>query len=230
MRGLQHPHDPGRPVVQVFPHAEFQQGQVHQVFPLPHPDALAEGADGLRGVAPAPHPRQGGHAGVIPAADVPLIHQLQELALAHDRIGEVEAGELILAGLKRHRAVVHGPVVQDPVVLVLHGADGMGDALQGVGQGMGVIVHGIDAPGVAGAVMALVLDAVQDRVPQIQVGGGHVDLGPEGPGAVRKLPGPHPLKQVQVLCHGPVAVRAVLPGSVRVPRYSRTSSALKSQT
>ena len=74
---------------------------------------------------------------------------------------------------------------------------------------MGVIVHGIDAPGVAGAVVALMLDAVQDRVPHIQVGRGHVDLGPEGPGPVGKLAGPHPLKQVQVLRHRPVAKGAV---------------------
>ena len=78
-------------------------------------------------------------------------------------------------------------------------------------DGVGVVVHGVEAPLVAGAVMLGVEDAVQHRVPQIDVGGGHVDLGPESPGAVGKLPGPHPPEQVQVLRHGAVAVGAVFP-------------------
>ena len=51
---------------------------------------------------------------------------------------------------------------------------------------------------------------VHHRVAQIDVAGGHVNLGAQGARAVRKFPGPHAREQVQVLLHRPVAVRALL--------------------
>ena len=55
-------------------------------------------------------------------------------------------------------------------------------------------------------------DAVDDRVAHVDVGGGHVDLGPQHAGAFRELAAAHALEQVQVLLHRPVAVRAFLAG------------------
>ena len=61
----------------------------------PDADVLAEGADcGCRIPAPA-HAGDGRHAGVIPAGNIFFIHQLQQLALAHDRIAQVQTGELV---------------------------------------------------------------------------------------------------------------------------------------
>ena len=73
---------------------------------------------------------------------------------------------------------------------------------------MGEVVHRIDRPGVAAAVVAGVLDAVEQRVAHLHVGRGHVDLAAQHVGAVRELAGAHAGEEVEVLLHGPVAVRA----------------------
>jgi len=60
--------------------------------------------------------------------------------------------------------------------------------------------------------MGLPSDPVHDRIPHEEVRVGHVDLGPQGLGAVRELPGPHPGEEVQVLLDRPVPVGAVPAG------------------
>jgi len=42
-------------------------------------------------------------------------------------------------------------------------------------------------------------DAVHDRVPHYDIGGGHVDFGPENMFSVGKFVGPHPGKKVKIL-------------------------------
>ena len=49
------------------------------------------------GVAAAAHADERGHARIVPAADVLLLHQLEQLALAHHRVAEIEPRELDLA-------------------------------------------------------------------------------------------------------------------------------------
>ena len=74
------------------------------------------------------------------------------------------------------------------------------------------VVHRIDAPLVAGAVMLGVQDAVHHRVAHVEVGRRHVDLGAQGARAVGELAGLHAREQVEVLLDGAVAVRALLAG------------------
>ena len=84
----------------------------------------------------------------------------------------------------------------------------MGNALQGVGKGVGIVVHRIDAPLIAGAVMGGPADAVDRGVAHIEVGRCHINLGPQHMGAVGKLSGAHPAEQVQVFRRRALAVRA----------------------
>ena len=88
----------------------------------------------------------------------------------------------------------------------------MRDALQRVGQAVREIIHGIDAPGIARAVVLGVADAVERGVAHDQVGRGHVDLGPQHAHAVRKLPGAHAAEEIQIFLHAAVAVRALAAG------------------
>ena len=80
----------------------------------------------------------------------------------------------------------------------------MGDALQRVLQGVGEVVHGIDAPLIPLAVVVHVVDAVNHRVPHIKIPAGQVDFGPQSIRAVGELPGPHPGEEVQGFFHRPV--------------------------
>ena len=102
------------------------------------------------------------------------------------------------------------PVVERAVVFEFQRADGVRDAFDGIGLAVRVVVHGVDAPRVAGAVVLGVQDAVHHRVAQVEVGRGHVDLGAQGAGAVGEFAGLHAREQVEVLLDGAVAVGAVL--------------------
>ena len=112
-------------------------------------------------------------------------------------------------GTRRHRQVLDEPVVERPVGLELQGADRVRDALDRVGLPVGEVVGGVDAPGVAGARVLGVEDAVEHRVAQVDVGRGHVDLRAQHAGAVGELPGAHAREEVEVL-----GGRAVPPGAL----------------
>ena len=60
------------------------------------PIAVAEGADRFRREAAAADAGEGRHARIVPAVDVLFLHELQQLALAEQRVGEVEAVEFDL--------------------------------------------------------------------------------------------------------------------------------------
>jgi hypothetical protein len=94
----QHPEHPGRHPVEVVAHAELELADVDHGVDLGHADEVGEGPDGLGAVAPPAHAGDGGHAGVVPAADVALLDEGEQLALAHDRVVHVQPGELDLLG------------------------------------------------------------------------------------------------------------------------------------
>ena len=83
----------------------------------------------------------------------------------------------------------------------------MGDALDGVLDGVGKVVHRVDAPLIALTVMLGVLDTVDGRVTHIHVGAGEVDFSAEGLFAFLELTCTHPAEEVEVLFRGAVAPR-----------------------
>ena len=141
---------------------------------------LAEVADALGSVAPAAHTAEGGHSGIVPAGDLSALYQSTELPLGQDRVVDAQPGKLNLPGMAGNADVLHNPVVQGAVVLKFQGAQGVGDALQSVLNGVGEVVHGVDAPLVSLTVVVHMTDAVNDRITHIEVAGGQIDLGPEG--------------------------------------------------
>ena len=72
--------------------------QEDEVFALGDPNPIAEVANGFGCVAAPPHPDDGRHPRVVPAAHVALVDELQEDALGQDGMGEAEASEFVLAG------------------------------------------------------------------------------------------------------------------------------------
>ena len=225
----EHGQHPRRAQVEILPQHVLEQGELDGAVVLGDADALAEIADGVGGVAAAAQPREGGEARVVPAGDVLSLHELQQLALAGQHRGHLEPGELVLVGPPsqaqpgllrvgvhrrvggeqlRHPDRLDDPVVELAVVLELERADGVGDALDQVGEAVGEVVEGIDAPGVAGAVVVGVADAVERPVAHLEVGARHVDLGAQHVGAVGELALAHAGEEVEVLRHGPVPVGA----------------------
>src|SRR5271154_3050909 len=85
----------------------------------------------------------------------------------------------------------------------------MRNALDGVRLAVGEIVARIDAPGLAGARMLGVKDAIEHRIAQVDVARTHVDLGAQHARAVRKLTGAHAAKQIEIFLDAPAPVRAL---------------------
>ena len=157
------------------------------------------------GCSPGGAGRTGWASGIVPAGDIVLLHQLAELALAHDGVVNAQPGKFDLPGLVIGDGhVADHPVVQGPVGLKLQGAQAVGDALQSVLDGVGKVVHGIDAPLGALAVVVDEADAVMMRVPEVQIAAGQVDLGPQGHLALLHLAVLHLFKQTQILLNGAV--------------------------
>jgi len=204
--GLQNRHDTLCGFVQVFTQAEVQEGQGNGVGALGNTHTLAEIPDGSGGKATAAQTAQGGHTGIIPAIHIALLHQCSQVTLGQHGVVDAQTGELDLAGNVGHGDVFHNPVVQGSVVFKFQGAQGMGDAFQSVLDGMGKVIHGVDAPLVALTVMVHVTDPVDNGVTHIEVAGGQVDLGSQGVAVVLKFAGTHPCEQIQAFLHGTVPV------------------------
>ena len=204
---MQDSHRALRCAVQIVPEAALQFGKFNDVRALRDADHLAEIADGLCGVAAAAEAAERGHAGIVPAAHVPLFDQLAELSLAHHGVVDAEPRKFDLAGLVvRDGDVVHDPVVKRAVVLIFQGAERVRDALERVLDRMREVVHREDAPFRALAVMVDVADAVNDRIAHVEIAAGKVDLRAQGHLPFGDLAVLHLLEQRQVLLDRPVAV------------------------
>ena len=94
------------------------------------------------------------------------------------------------------------------MVFELQRADGVRDALDRIRLAVREVVHRIDAPLVAGAMMLGVQDAVHDRIAHVEVRRRHVDLGPQRARAVGELAGLHAREEVEILFDGAIAIGA----------------------
>ena len=77
---------------------------------------------------------------------------------------------------------------------------------------MRVVVHRVDAPRVAGAVMVRAADAVEHRVAHVDVRRRHVDLRAQHARAVGELAGAHAAEEIEVLVGRAIALRALAAG------------------
>ena len=155
-----------------------------------------------------------GMRGSSPPVDVPLFYQLQEFALGHDRVVEVQPGELDLSA-REDAELFDEPLVERAVDFKLQRAQGVRDVLDGIALPMREVVHRIDAPIVAGAVVVGPLDAVQQGVPHVHVGVGHVNLGAQHAVSVRMHAIAHFLEELEVLFDRAITVGAVGAGMCR---------------
>ena len=176
LEGPEHGHSARRALAQRLAHTVLEQGAVHLAVGLGHAHALDEIADGLRRIAPAAHGDERGHARIVPAGNVAFFHQAAQVALAHHRAGDVQPGEFNLPRRMFKPGLLHHPVVQRAVDFVFQRAQRVRDALDRVLNGMLEIVHRVDAPLIARAVVVVAQDAVHGGVAHEHVGRSHINL------------------------------------------------------
>ena len=202
--GIEHSHVTRGGAVQHVAHGRFKEREVVGAFEFRDPDGLAEIADRFGRVTAASDARDRRHAGIIPSAHMAIIDELEQLALAHHRVVQIEPGEFDLAGPRGHGEVLEEPVVEGPVVLEFQGAERMGDMLERIALPVGVVVDRVEAPRIAGAMVLSVEDAVEDGVAQVQVRVRHIDLGAQDLFAVGEFAGPHPGEKIEALLDGTI--------------------------
>ena len=153
--------------------------------------ALGESANCLGRVSAAAQAAYCGHTRVVPAGDTVFFNELAQLALGHNRVVDAESCKLDLARLGGNGTVFNHPVVERTVILKFERAERMGDMLHSVLNGVGEIIHGVDAPLVAGAVVSGVVYAVDNGVAHIEVAAGKVNFGAKRHFAVFKFARAH---------------------------------------
>ena len=173
----------------------LQHGYVNHAITLGYANTLAEISNRFRRIAAPPKAGKRRHPRIIPACDVFLPYQLKQPALAQHRVSEIEASEFNLLRMMNIE-LIEKPVVKRSVIFEFQRTDRMRDSLDRIRLPVGEVVSRINAPFVARAVMRRVKDSVHDRIAHVQVRRGHVDLRPQGSGAIGKFSRLHALKQI----------------------------------
>ena len=86
---------------------------------------------------------------------------------------------------------------------------------------MGIVVGWINAPLITGLMMTGMPDTVENRVTHIDVGGRHIDLGPQRVLTFSQLPARIFANKARLSATGRSRSGLLRPASVNVPRYSR---------
>mmetsp|Transcript_750 Transcript_750/g.1130 ORF Transcript_750/g.1130 Transcript_750/m.1130 type:complete len:395 (-) Transcript_750:113-1297(-) len=155
---------------------------------------------------------------IVPAADVALLHQPQQLSLGGDGSLHFQPGKLLLVGSAwNDAAVIQEPVVQGPVVLKFQGANGVRDTFDCILVAVRKVVHGIDLPLVTASVVAAEADPVHGWISHVHVGMLHVDLRSQQLRTFCVLSILHLLEELQVLLHTAVPKLGVHPWQVVGP-------------
>ena len=212
LQGVGDRHRAGSAEIEIVPDDRLEIADLAFGLRLGDARPFAEVLDRLCGDAAVAQSRERGHSRVVPAVDGSLFDELLEVPLAHDEVREVEPCEFDLAGLRREAETVPHPVIEGTVILEFQRAEGMRDALQVVADGMGVVVHRVDAPLVPRPVMGRVQDPVDDGIAQVDVGRRHVDLCAETLFAVRVLSRLHLAEELQIFLGRAVPIGTFLPG------------------
>ena len=216
LEGLGDAHDARGDVVEALADAVFEEGDVDHRIAFVDADAFTEGADGFWGETATAHAGDRRHTRIVPARHDAVAHEAEQAALAHHGVRKVEFGKLDLLGVTVEFEGIDEPVVKDAVILKFQGAHGMRDALDGVGQAVGEVVHGIDAPFVAGAVVDDVFDAIDQGIAHVHILMIHVDLCSQHAFAFLELAVFHALEEVEAFLGRAVAPGARFSGGVEV--------------
>ena len=200
--------------IQVIAHCMFKQLNVVQSLIFGVADASHEILYAVGRKSATTQSADGRHARVIPTGHKTLLDKLQQFALAHNRIGQVQAVEFYLTrtvtviGKELHKVFVERAVRNK-----LQRTDAVRNALEIVALSVGKVVHWVNMPFIARAPVRGMDYAVDNRVAEVHIVACHVYFGTQHIFAFLKLTLVHALEQVEVLLYRSVAIRTFDAGS-----------------
>ncbi len=199
-------------IIQIIPDAVLQHGYIHQAVGLGHAYFTAEVPQSSRSIATTTQSGNGRHPWIIPACYVSFFHQLTKLSLTSNGVGKVQTGKLNLTRasiyIKAYR--LQQPVIKRTMILKLQGADGVGNALNGIRERMCEIIHWVNAPSIPGTVMGGMGNTVDNRITHIDIWRCHVDLGSQYLLPIGELAVFHASKEIHILLNAAVPIWAFL--------------------
>ncbi len=180
--GIQHGRHTCGAGIQIFAHGTFQQSKIVEGIVGGITDFVNKLADGFRRIAATAEGADGRHTRIIPTVYNTFFYQYEQVALAHERIVEVQFVEFVLTGAMVVQVLVvlhpvYQQIVQRTVRYEFERAERVRHAFEIVALAMGEIVHGIGLPFVAGAVVRMVYHTVDNGVAEVHVRTGHVNFG-----------------------------------------------------
>ncbi|MBA7685380.1 hypothetical protein ES703_93803 [subsurface metagenome] len=188
----------------------LEQCDIDDAITLSYSNTFTKVTDRLWCVAASAQTRYCRHPWIVPSAHIPLFYQLQKLSFTHNGIAEIKTSELDLLWMTINVQFVKYPVVQRAIILKFQRTNGMCDAFDGIRETMGKIVRRINAPFVVSSVMRFMSNAIEDRIPHIQIWRGHINFCSKHVRAILEFSCPHPLEQVQVFLDRTSSIRTVL--------------------
>ena len=207
---IQNRHHTGTLHFQVFTDTVLKHRIIHRAVRLGNSAQINQHLDGFRSKAAAAQSGDGRDSRIIPSIYHLVLHQLLDITFSRHHIGQIHFCELNLARRIFISDFSHHPVIQRTVILKLQRTQGMGNSLNRILDGMGKIVHRVDAPFISCIVMRNVSHPVKNRISHIDIRGRHIYFCAEHTAAVLEFSCAHLLEQFQVFLYAAVTVRAVL--------------------
>ena len=192
-------------LVEVVAQTVLEEGVLNDRVDLRNADLIDERADRARSIAASAQTAEGRHTRVVPAADVVFLDKSAEFSLGHNGVVDAQTREFDLTRLARRGDVLDDPVVKRTVILKLERAEGVGDILDRVLDRVRKVVHRVNAPAVARAVVVHAVDSVDNGVAHVEVARGKVDFRAESHASVGKFARSHSLEQVKAFLNRSVA-------------------------
>src|SRR5690348_13261063 len=97
------------------------------------------------------------------------------------------------------------------MIFELERAYRIGNDYDGITLAVRPVVHGIDAPTIARAVMLGMQDPVHHGIAQVQIRRRHIDFGAQRTRAIEELASLHAREEIEILFHASIAIRTILP-------------------
>ena len=175
--GPEHGEPPCGYAIKFVAHGMFQQRHIGHARILRDADVVGERAQHAgRHTTPAQAGNRD-HARVVPPAHQFFIDELDQFALADDRVGQIEPRKFILMWTRlRKFQRVEDPVIKRPVHFEFQRANRVRDPFDVIAERVRPVVHWINAPFLPGAMMRCVPNAVQHRIAQPYVRRVHVNF------------------------------------------------------
>ena len=101
------------------------------------------------------------------------------------------------------------PVVKRAVISKFQSAEGVGNLFNWIRQAMGKVIHRVDGPFAAGAVMTCFQNSINSRITHVQIWRRHIDFCSQNVASFWKFAVTHPCKKVEIFLHWPLPVRTV---------------------